>query len=162
MSGTSQGLSVSSSRTTRNCSRRENSRDRRERSSRQVSLPTHLMANRPWGRPCLLARPVANMEGLAAKIWSNSGITTLTSSAPLMTLMYQRITISRLLSLLRPSPRVAALQQQHLQKTSINPNLRKREQRKILHPTPPPIPLPQMTTAIRRKRRKLPQLPRQA
>jgi hypothetical protein len=139
----------------RNCSRRGSSLGRHERSSREGSLLTRLTGSRRWGQPCLLGRRAGSTGGSAAKIWTNSGITTLISSALRMILMLLRITTSKHLQHLRLSLREAAQLQLPLQKQSINRSQRKREQRKSLHQTLPLIHLRQMTTTIRRKRRRL-------
>ena len=139
----------------RNCSRRGSSLGRHERNSLGASLPTRLTASRRWGQPCLLGRRAGSTGGSAAKIWTNSGITTLISSALRMILMLLRITTSKLLPHLRLSQREAAQPQLPLQKQSINRSQRKREQRKSLLQTLPLIHLRQMTTTIRRKRRRL-------
>ncbi len=145
---------ASCSRTTRSCNRRESSRGRHARSSQGASLPTRPTANRPWGLPYPLAPRVASTAGSAAKIWISLGITTLISSGRRMILMSLRITTNKLLLLLRHSLREAVQPLQHPQNQSISLSPKRREQRKSPRQTQPQILLRQMTTAIRRRKRR--------
>jgi hypothetical protein len=154
-SGISHVHSASCYLTMRNYSRRGSSLGRQERSSLGASLLTRLTASRRWGQPCLPGRRAESTGGSVAKIWTNSGITTLISLALRMIHMSLRITTSKHLPHLRLSLREAAQPQLPQQKQSINRSQRKREQRKSLHQTLPLIHLRQMTTTIRRKRRRL-------
>lgn len=140
----------------RNFSKKENLQDRPVRSLREVSLLMHLTASKRWDRHCQQDLPVASMEDLGAKIWSNSGITTLTSLVLPMIPMCKRIVISLHL-LLRRSQREAALSLQPQASQSISHSQRKREQSKTLLPNLDLIHLRRMKI-IRRKRRRQPKL----
>lgn len=141
--------------TMRNFSKKENLQDRPARNLREVLPQMHLTASKRWDRHCQQDLPVASMEDLGAKIWSNSGITTLTSLVMPMIRTYQRIAISHLL--LRPSQREAALNPQPQASRSINHNQRRRELKKILLPILDLIHLLLMKM-IRRRRRHLKQV----
>lgn len=148
-------LSVRFYLTMRNFNRKENLRDKPVRNSLEESLQTLLTVNRLWDQLCLLDLLVASMEVLAAKIWSNLGITILTSSVKLMILMCQRTIISLHLLLLRLSQRQATILLQHQQNQSISRTPRKRELKKTLHQILKLIHHHQMKIVIKRKRRRL-------
>lgn len=111
----------------------------------------HLTANRQWDRQCQQDLPVASMEDLGAKIWSNLGITTLTSLVLPMIPTYQKIPISH--PLLRLSQKEAVLCQQTQENQSISHNLRRKEQKNSLLQNLDLIHLRRMKT-IKRKRKK--------
>lgn len=111
----------------------------------------HLTANRQWDRQCQQDLPVASMEDLGAKIWSNLGITTLTSLVLPMIPTYQKIAISHLL--LRLSQKEAVLCHQTQENQSISHSLRRKEQKNSLHQSLDLIHLRRMKT-IKRKRKK--------
>lgn len=111
----------------------------------------HLTANRQWDLQCQQDLPVASMEDLGAKIWSNLGITTLTSLVLPMIPTYQKIAISHLL--LRLSQKEAVLCHQTQENQSISHSLRRKEQKNSLLQNLDLIHLRRMKT-IKRKRKK--------